>query len=405
MIDNMNGIVSILLVIAAAMVIILLVIAFIYIKMKVNENSAKKKQSEEKIASTQVKTAKKTSKQYSVGSVFDFLDFDKIEDNMISLKNGKKYVMVIECQGINYDLMSAEEKNAVEEGFSQFLNTLTGPIQIYVQTRKVNLDSSLNNYKSKVDEIENQYNRQKIRYEQAQKNPNVSDEQVKREYYELIKQQNLYEYGRDVIYNTERMSLNKNILNKKYYIAIAYYPADSGQDNLDKEEQKELAFSELYTKAQSIIRTLSISGVIGNIMSSTDLADLLYVAYNRDESDMFGIDKAIKSKYDELYSTAPDYMDKKIEILDKEIERKAYNMANQAVTQIQSERQKEYQEKKDNLDDLIAELAEVYIDQSQEILGEDVASKAKEKIEKSRKEKKSNVQKKTTKSRRVSSRA
>ncbi len=55
---------------------------------------------------------------------FDFMEFNGVEDNMIVQKNGKRYIMVIECQGINYDLMSQMEKVGVEEGFQQFLNTL-----------------------------------------------------------------------------------------------------------------------------------------------------------------------------------------------------------------------------------------------------------------------------------------
>ena len=85
----------------------------------------------------------KKSKTFGVESVMNFMEFDRIEDNMIEEKNGAKYVMVIECQGINYDLMSEVEKNAVEEGFIQFLNTIRHPVQIYTQTRTINLDSSL----------------------------------------------------------------------------------------------------------------------------------------------------------------------------------------------------------------------------------------------------------------------
>ena len=94
---------------------------------------------------------------------------------------------MVECQGINYDLMSQEEKVSVEEGFSQFLNTLKEPVQLYIQTRKINLESSLNSYKEKVDEIEREYTKQKLRYEEIANNPNASDEQIKREYYEYIK--------------------------------------------------------------------------------------------------------------------------------------------------------------------------------------------------------------------------
>ena len=59
--------------------------------------------------------------------------------------------MVVECQGINYDLMSQAEKVGVEEGFIQFLNTLSHPVQIYTQTRKINLESSIQTYKAEVD--------------------------------------------------------------------------------------------------------------------------------------------------------------------------------------------------------------------------------------------------------------
>ena len=47
------------------------------------------------------------------------------------------------------------------------------------------------------------------------------------------------------------------------------------------------------------------------------LVDLLYVAYNRDEAEVFSVDRAIRSGYEELYTTAPDILDKKMELLDK----------------------------------------------------------------------------------------
>ena len=45
-----------------------------------------------------------------------------------------------------------------------------------------------------------------------------SEKELSKEKYELIRQKNLYEYGVDIINNTERLSLNKNILSKHYYI-------------------------------------------------------------------------------------------------------------------------------------------------------------------------------------------
>lgn len=396
---------SILTVVATVIVILLMILAFVYFRMEARDKKGKDSKELKDRENTPKKPSK--NKQYTVDSIMNFMEFDKIEDNMIVQNNGKKYVMVVECQGVNYDLMSEEEKVSVEEGFLQFLNTLTGPVQIYTQTRTINMSSSIQSYKEKVDEIEAAYNKQKAKYEELVKRGNVPNDQLKKEYYELVKQRNLCEYGKDIIFNTEKMSLNRNILNKKYYVALAYYTSELGQENYDKNEIQELVFSELYTKAQAIIRSLAISGVIGKVMSSIELADLLYVAYNRDESETYGMDKALKAGYDELYSTAPDYMDKKIKLLNEEIENKAYEKANEKVIEAQTDKQKQYNQTVDDIDTIIDNLATLMIDENASMIGEDVAESAKEKIkeENKRKEKNKDVQKETKRTRRVSSRA
>ena len=378
------------------MFVLLFALAVVYINMKLKQ----KKEEEEKSKNDgkQVTTVGKT-KTFTVNSVFDFMEFDKVEDNMIIQKNGTRYVMVVECQGINYDLMSQAEKVGVEEGFIQFLNTLSYPIQIYTQTRKINLESSLNTYKSEIEKVEQEYSRERTRYQALIASPNTTEEQRKKALYEFTKQKNLYEYGKDIIYNTEKMSLNKNILNKKYYIIIPYYPEEASQGNFAKEEVRELAFSELYTRAQSIIRTLSVSGVMGRVLSSTELVDLLYVAYNRDDSETYGVDKAIRAGYNELYSTAQDYMEKKMKLLDDQIANEAMQLAVNKVNEVRSEKQRDYERKVETKEDIINNLAQLIISENEAMLGKDVAEKAKEKVGK---EKKSNVQEKETTSARVS---
>lgn len=373
-------------------VILLLILAFVVINMQLK----KRKKDDEKIGKDNEETAVKSkTKNFTINSIFDFMEFDKIEDNMIVQKNGTRYVMVVECQGINYDLMSQAEKIGVEEGFIQFLNTLSYPIQLYIQTRKINLDSSLNSYKSEVSKIEQEYSRQRVKYQALVANPNSTEEDKKQALYEFTKQKNLYEYGKDIIYNTERMSLNKNILNKKYYVVIPYYPEEASQGNFAKEEVREMAFSELYTRAQSIISTLSVSSVIGRVLTSTELVELLYSAYNRDDSEVYGVDKAIKAGYDELYSTGQDYMEKKMQMLDAQIQDEALHLATSKVNEVRSEKQKEYVRKVETKEDIINNLAQLILSENEAMLGKDVAEKAKEKV---RKERKSNVQKETTES-------
>ena len=382
MINNSStSILTIILYIMLAIMFALLVaLIFVFLNTKIKE----KQQEEKNIKDDGNKpVSKEKTKTFTVNSIFDFMEFDKIEDNMIIQKNGMRYVMVVECQGINYDLMSQAEKVAVEEGFVQFLNTLSHPIQIYTQTRKINLESSLQTYKAEVDKVEQEYQRQTLRYRQIMQSPNATEEQRKKALYEYTKQKNLYEYGKDIIYNTEKMSLNKNILNKKYYIVIPYYVEEVG--DYGKDELREIAFSELYTRAQSIIRTLSACGVLGKVMSSTELVDLLYVAYNRDESDVYGVDKAIKAGYNELYSTAPDYMDKKMKILDEQITKEAMNLENEKVIEAQTEKQKEYEKKVTAKEDIINNLAQLIIEQNEAMLGKDIAEKSKEKVRREKK--------------------
>lgn len=326
-------------------------------------------------------------------SIFNFMEFDTIEDSMIIQKNGTRYLMVIGCQGINYDLMSSIEKNSVEEGFVQFLNTLRHPIQIYIQTRSINLENSLQVYREKVKEVEQKYENMKIRYNQMQESGRYSREQLEKAYFELTKQSNLCEYGRSIIQDTEKMSLNKNILNKNYYIVVPYYSAEAGNDKLDKEEIKNIAFSELYTRAQSLINSISTCGVRGKILRSKELIELLYMAYNRDEAETFGIDRALKAGYNELYSTAPDVYEKREKELDKIIEQKAIDKAKNKALEAKSEIQRRVEEKEDNIDNLIDEVAKMILEENEPYIGKEVKELAIDKLEETKEGGNKNVKK------------
>ena len=372
MIDTMTIVLTIVL---CVMLFLLAILCLLYLKSK----KLKKEASQEN--SNNEEELNKKTKVFSTVPVFDFMEFDKVEDNMICTKNGLKYIMVVECQGVNYDLMSEVEKNAVEEGFIQFLNTLRHPIQIYTQTRTINLESSIQNYRVKVDEIEQELDKEKKKYDKMLNSGEYSQEELNAAFYELTKLTNLYEYGKDIIYTTERMSLNKSVLNQKYYVVIPYYSEELKENDFDKQEIRNLAFSELYTRAQSVIRTLGVCGIMGKVLDSNELVDLLYVAYNRDDAEIYGVDKALNAGYDELYSTAPDVLDKKIKALDEKIEREAFEKANEKISEAKSEKEKKYNKKKDEMEDLIDEMAKFIISQNSKILGQDVAENAIEKID------------------------
>lgn len=400
---NSNQLTSLLTMLLAFSIVILLTLIVVFvvisIKKKKDNNEENKKEIKLNKTSNEVKTNKLNtvqSKTYTAKDVKDFLDFDEIKDNMIVQDKGKKLIMVVQCQGINYDLMSSMEKVSVEQGFVQFLNTLTRPIQLYIQSRKVNLEESIQNYNKRLKEIESKFNKARLQYEQAQKNLSISKEKLNMIKFEYIRQKNLYDYTKDIINNTEKMSLNKNILTKNYYIVISYMPEDS-ENLFAKEELLDMAFSELYTNAQSLLRVLSVCGITGKVLNSTELADLLYVAYNRDASEVYGVDKAIKAGYDSLYITAPDVMEKKIQELDKVIQERALELANDTIEDVtvKSKKRKELEEKEKNLTKIIQSMAKSMIEENEDYIGKEIAAESIKEIEEKEntKEKKTRVKK------------
>lgn len=381
---NNNQVINFLTVILVFMVCILFILCIIFVALRIKSVKPKiKKQNKGKDKEANKNTTSNSTQAYHKESIFKFMEFDKIEDNMIVQKDGKRFLMVIECQGINFDLMSGLEKNSVEQGFLQFLNTLRYPIQIYVQTRTVNLSNSINNYKQRIDNISKQYANKQLEYNNKVRSGHYTEKELQKERYELARVRNLYEYGVDIVSNTERMSLNKNILSKHYYIIISYYSEEANNGNYSKDEISNLAFSELYTKAQAIINSLAVCDINSKILDSVELAELLYVAYNRDESEVFNLKRALNAGYEDLYSTAQDVFDKRMKELDVKIEQDAIKKANETIYKVmeESQKQKAAKQKEAQIDRLIDQMAKMVIEKNKRSVGEDIAEKAINKID------------------------
>ena len=388
------------------MIGVLAFLSVVYIILRMQEKQKQNKREENILLNNKKDNInpEKGKVEYNKQSIFSFMKFDKIEDDMIIRKNGTKYLMIIECQGINYDLMSGLEKNSVEQGFLQFLNTLRHPIQIYTQTRTVNLGSSIATYKQRLKVVEDRLARKQVEYNAKVNSNQYTEEQLMKEKLEVVRDRNLYEYGRDIINNTEKMNLNKNILRRHYYIIIAHTPEEINNTNITKAEIRDMAFNELYTKCQSAIGSLSVCGIHGKILNSNELAELLYMAYNRDDADIYQLDKALSARYDELYVTAQDVLEKRMKALDQKIEEEAVKKANEKLVEAAEETQKEREvrKKEEDMKALINKMAKMLIDENEEIVGNELATKAKEKIDKEDKGKggKENEEKQTTRRKR-----
>ena len=262
----------------------------------------------------------------------DFIHFDKVANDMIYQKNGEKYTMVIECKGINYELMSEIEQMAVEEGFVTFLNTLKYPIQLYVQTRSIDLNENIKKYKSRAKEFEERRQDAVEKYNLAEDDIDISKEELYELRQQKLKFSNIAEYVSDITKYVERLSLNKFLLQRKFYVIISYNKSEVvTTEKFTPQEYEDMCFRELYTRAHGIIGSLLSCSVQGRILNSNELAELIYISLNRDDQKTLGIKEALDSGFYRLYSTSDDVRMKKKEALDEEIKQESLKRVGQAI--------------------------------------------------------------------------
>ena len=83
------------------------------------------------------KVAKKVDPNIAKEKIASFLPFDSLEDNMIMMDKGDKFVMLVAANGVNYYLMSDAEKESVVRA----LEAIVAPISLYEPVYSDNGDS------------------------------------------------------------------------------------------------------------------------------------------------------------------------------------------------------------------------------------------------------------------------
>ena len=144
-----------------------------------------------------------------------------------------------------------------------------------------------------------------------------------------------------------------------------------------------MCFAELYTRCQNIASALGNSQIACSILDSEELAELLYIAYNRDEAELLQLSKSLDAQYDSLYSTGKDVIQKKQEKLDQEINIAAIDMATNSILKADRKKQIEELEFAINKEEKIKQKASEILDTYENQLDPRVFKLAKEEIKSS----------------------
>lgn len=216
-------------------------------------------------------------KKDEIGSTQEALKFAEIRDNTIVLADGNLRQILL-CSSINFSLKSEQEQNAIIFAYQNFLNSLAFPIQIMMQSRKLDLGR----YLTKLKEI--------------------SSKQTN----ELLKMQT-----EDYIDFIGKLINIANIMDKKFYVVVPFLPPPkiqpAGQMLRGNKQQQTIQMSldefnsykqELAQRVQVVQAGLGSVGIRTVALNTQQIIELLYGIYNPEESV-----KEKLTEYEEL--TAP----------------------------------------------------------------------------------------------------
>lgn len=204
---------------------------------------------------------KDTSENPDITEAQDFLPFEDITNNMIILGN-HRYRAVLSCSSTNYQLKTTGEREQIEMSFQRFLNTITFPITLFLQTKVIDNSSRLEELRKDAERITVEF-------------PNMAN------YAE--------QYQKDMANLSQIIGNNQQ---KKRYIIVTY--DDSGAlDTLSDEEKVIHAEKEIQHRCNGLIGNLQAVGVRAEIMKTPELVELVYSCYYRDD---YSYSAAISSK-------------------------------------------------------------------------------------------------------------
>jgi type IV secretory pathway VirB4 component len=194
-----------------------------------------------------------------VGSTQESLKFAEIHNDTIILRDGNLRQVLL-CSSINFALKSEQEQNAIIYQYQNFLNSLNFPIQILMQSKKLDLGKYLIKLTEKAGSQSN----------------------------ELLRAQTL-----DYIDFIKRLINLANIMDKRFYIVIPYMiPAKMNVNTLPgQNSQATLASDEFETYRKEIEQRVQVIesglggfGVRTAKLNTQQLVELMYGVYNPEEA-------------------------------------------------------------------------------------------------------------------------
>ncbi len=205
-----------------------------------------------------------------------FVDVDAVENGVLILRGGSLR-QLIAVSGLNFDLKTEDEQNAITFAYQNFINSLNFTLQIFVHSRKVNIDQYVEGLKG---------------VEAAETNP-LLKAQVG-EYREFIKS----------------FVAENAIMHKSFYVVVPYDVVEIGGHSsanglfgflkkkdanaelakAEESEDRARTMGQLAQRVDQVISGLRQIGLKALPLGDQEAIDLLYNLYNPGTAERKGLE-------------------------------------------------------------------------------------------------------------------
>lgn len=202
------------------------------------------------------------SKQKEAQSTQKLLDIESIKDGVLVLKN-KGLRSIIMCSSINFALMSDDEQKGKLYAYQDFLNSLSFPVQIVIQSKKLNIKR----YVQKIKEIERIQENDHLRMQTGKYADFIMS---------LVELANITSNHFYVVvpYNNPLQSPEKGITDR---ITGFFSPSSQVQEKMTVFEEDK---KELILRVQTVMSGLQGVGIKAAVLDTEEIIELLYAVYN-----------------------------------------------------------------------------------------------------------------------------
>jgi len=268
---NIITILTIILYILVFLVIVIFVITFF--QQKKDKSSVKKE--------------KPNAPNFNLINSVNFVpeDIYEIENSMIIDQTGYRFTMLIKTEGNDFGLESIGEQRRIINNYIEFFNILEQPLQVYIQDKRVDIDDVLDRNKEVLEKKNAQYNDVMQTYNNLLMNLEKSQNDDERKKYSIEAEKmikllsNLYlqvEHLKNLYVYTKQVANQSQIsTNVKYYCLSYNFDNQVFDGQLNTTEIRRRAYENLSAKANVFIQSLQKCGVTSEIVSDTELLDIL----------------------------------------------------------------------------------------------------------------------------------